>query len=116
MIYSGSSCWAHLKEKIIERRSKMSVKAECYQPTFSPACICFVLLAIFVILLPVNTEMAKLLLLHSICRLMCVKPLSTPIRTNTHTQKKAFAWGAHGVINCLSGAAMGFMDRIRLQV
>lgn len=94
----------------------MSVKAECYQPTFPPACVCFMLLVVFVISLPVNTEITKLLLLHSIWRLMCVKPPSTPIRTHTHKVKKAFARGAHGVINCLSGAAMGFMDRIRLQV
>lgn len=40
VIYSGSSCWAHLKEERIERRSKMSVKAECYQPTFFFARVC----------------------------------------------------------------------------
>lgn len=83
VIYSGSSCWAHLKEKIIERRSKMSVKAECYQPTFPPACLFRV---VFVISLPVNTEIIKLLLLHSIWRLMCVKSPLTPAYAQTHTQ------------------------------
>lgn len=74
MIYSGSSCWAHLKEERIERRSKKSVKAECYQPTFFLlVCVCFVLWVVFVLSFPVNTEITTLLLLRSVWRLMCVK-------------------------------------------
>lgn len=121
MIYSGSSCWAHLKEKIIERRSKMSVKAECYQPTFPPACL-FRVVGCFCYITSCkyrdNKTVASTFYLEAN---VCKVPPYTSIRTNTHTdthtkKKEAFARGAHGVINCLSGAATGFMDRIRLQV
>lgn len=114
VIYSGSSCWAHLKEERIERRSKKSVKAECYQPTFFLlVCVCFVLWVVFVLSFPVNTEITTLLLLRSVWRLMCVKN-HTP--RSSKKKKKPFARGAQSAINCLSGAAVGLMDRIRLQV